>query len=96
MIQTLLRHSDGSCHPGGVEQVATWREQPDTRLWINIEGELQDAEITLLADVGCDPLAISDAQRLRHPPKIEVFEQNTFVLFRGIDRFGDDLERLAS
>ncbi len=92
MIQTILRTAQGACSMGGVEQVATWRDQPDTCLWVDIEGELADGDVTLLEQLGCDPLSIADAQRSRHPPKIEAFDANTFILFRGIAHLGEDLE----
>ncbi|WP_413691457.1 magnesium transporter CorA family protein [Psychromonas sp. KJ10-2] len=45
----------------------------------------------MLKELGCHSLAITDAQRDRHPPKIELFDNYIFMLYRGIYHPGDDL-----
>ncbi|NND68823.1 MAG: magnesium transporter CorA family protein [Halioglobus sp.] len=91
MIHTVLRTPDGSCSVGGIEQIADWRDAPEARLWVDVEGEMSPEVETLLEELGCNRLSISDAKRSRHPPKIEVFEDNTFILFRGIAQLEEDL-----
>ena len=44
-----------------------------------------------LQQLGCHSLAIKDAQRDRHPPKIELFSNYIFMLYRGIYKPQDDL-----
>jgi magnesium transporter len=39
----------------------------------------------LLEEFGIHPLAIQDALRARHPPKIETFDDCLFILLRGLD-----------
>ena len=77
---------------GGAELIETWREHPGSRLWLDVEGELTPDIDALLRGLGCEELAILDASRVRHPPKVEEFENNTFVLFRGISSLGADLQ----
>jgi magnesium transporter len=88
----MLLYGDGEAVTGGEEIVAAWRESPDSRMWLDIEGAVTEDVAALLGELGCDPLAIKDSSRIRHPPKIERFEHNTFVLFRGISRLDEDLE----
>jgi magnesium transporter len=41
---------------------------------------------------GLHPLAIQDAQRDRHPPKVEAFGDHTFLLLKGLDAESQDLQ----
>ena len=92
MIRTMLLSGDGDYASGGRQLVETWRTLADGRLWLDIEGEIADEERQLLLELGCDQLAIDDASRKRHPPKVEPFLTSTFILFRGIDSIDDNLE----
>ncbi|HEY7776700.1 MAG TPA: magnesium transporter CorA family protein, partial [Kineobactrum sp.] len=69
-----------------------WREQAGSTLWLDIEGELDEPTQALLLSLQCDPLSLFDSTRVRHPPKVEEFEHNTYILFRGISTFNDELE----
>lgn len=91
MIRTLLLDADGEITRGGEELLARWRETPQSRLWIDLQGESQARERELLEAFGCHPLAIDDAHRERHPPKIEEFEHHTLILYRGISSFDAEL-----
>jgi magnesium transporter len=82
----------GGLREGGEELLASWRDAAQGTLWLDIEGELGDAELALLEDLGCHELALSDVRRFRHPPKVEQFEDHTFILFRGIASFDENLE----
>lgn len=68
-----------------------WRASPGGSLWLDVESVVTDEVRSLLASFGCDDLAITDASRARHPPKIELFDDNTFILFRGIASVDDQL-----
>ncbi|SFU69834.1 magnesium transporter CorA family protein [Halomonas korlensis] len=91
MIRTLLLDADGEVIRGGEELLARFRETPQSRLWIDLQGEPQARERELLEAFGCHPLAIDDAHRERHPPKIEEFEHHTLILYRGISSFDAEL-----
>lgn len=58
-------------------------EQNET-LWIDIHSNDDILIKSALEAVQCHPLAIIDALRLRHPPKVEYFENRLLVLYRGI------------
>ena len=74
MIRTQWWH-DGAAHSGGAEQIKQWQQQGGS-LWIDLADEPETQEATLLRELGCHPLAIQDAQRQRHPPKVEDFLQS--------------------
>jgi magnesium transporter len=93
MIRAQLEQN-GELLQGGEELVEQWRQQPGSQLWLDIEGKLDGRQRELLARLGCDPLALQDASRDRHPPKVEEFTDNTFILFRGISELGEDLTLL--
>ncbi len=91
MIHAKLLSPGGQQQLGGRELVKQWRTDTDTKLWLDIEGEVTAEIRELLTDLGCDELAITDSARSRHPPKIEAFANNTFILFRGISSIDDTL-----
>ncbi len=92
MIRSVLLTADGELLRADGAATALWRDRPGSTLWLDMEGEDPSGEQQLLLGLGIDPLAISDAQRPRHPPKIEAFEHFTFLLFRGVRRFDPGLE----
>jgi len=91
MIRCLLRESGGRCQSGGEELLQNWDATGDQRLWLDIEGHPEGAR-QLLDSMGCDELSIRDSFRARHPPKVEPFGDNTFILFRGIVRMEESME----
>ncbi|MBW8189641.1 magnesium transporter CorA family protein [Neiella marina] len=70
---------------GGVELVEPWRAQ-NGFIWIDLVQEPKEQERALLHELGCHALAIEDAQRDRRPPKVESFEELSFVLYRGFSK----------
>ncbi|QIB64448.1 magnesium transporter CorA family protein [Kineobactrum salinum] len=91
MIRARLLTANGECQQGDEALLAPWREQQDSHLWLDIESELTEELQTLLLSLHCDKLALSDCSRPRHPPKVEEFEHNTFILFRGIASIDEQL-----
>ena len=69
---------------GSSELISQWQENDKTTLWIDLDNVDLEEEKKLLIQFNCHPLAISDAQRERHPPKIELFKDYIFMLYRGI------------
>ncbi len=84
MIRTLLYNpADGSLCAGGEELLQRWQQAPDTVIWADFASEQKESEHRLLEQAfHIHPLAISDAQRERHPPKLEAFENFSFVLLK--------------
>ncbi|MYM64536.1 magnesium transporter CorA family protein [Pseudomaricurvus sp. HS19] len=71
-----------------------WREATDSILWLDIQFQHPISEDIrqLLESLGCHLLAIKDVTRKRHPPKLEVFDDQMFVLYRGIHQINDTLD----
>jgi magnesium transporter len=86
-ISTLL--FDGETEElteGGAELIDRWRSDPKTLLWIDIAKHDPEAERQLMIETfELHPLAVQDALRDRHPPKIETFGNALFILLRGLD-----------
>lgn len=91
MIKCMLLKADKTCIYGSEELIDTWRADSGSYLWIDIDSHDKDQEKRLLEGFGCHSLAIKDAQRDRHPPKIELFKNYIFMLYRGIYQPKDDL-----
>ena len=88
MIRALVLTGEGEILRESVDGVAFWREHPDSILWLDMVMEDPKAEEKfLIQQLNIHPLAIQDAQRERHPPKLEEFDHFTFLLYRGLKRF---------
>lgn len=84
MIRAFLyNRSNKELKTGGQELCGAWRQSPDTLLWLDLTDENADSEQQLLQrEFGLHPLAIQDAQRDRHPPKLEAFDGHSFLLLK--------------
>ena len=86
MIRVFLSDSNtGETHQGGKELIADWEASDSNLIWVDIGGEPHYSEEALLGGFGIHPLAIQDALRPRHPPKLERFGDFLFILLRGLD-----------
>lgn len=86
MIRVILHDpKTGESQQGGPELIAAWEESDSSLIWVDIEGEKHDDEKTVLKRFEIHPLAIQDALRPRHPPKLERFDDFLFILLRGLD-----------
>ncbi|MDH3466407.1 MAG: magnesium/cobalt transporter CorA [Gammaproteobacteria bacterium] len=87
MIRALLYDPKQQAHTeGGEELIAIWQKSTDAQIWVDFydEDPLSESQ-TMQSAFGLHPLAISDAQRTRHPAKIEGFDNNTFILLKGLN-----------
>ncbi len=87
MIRAMLYDDrEDRCTVGGRELLDQWQASDSAILWIDLLQVPEDEETTLMRGYfGLHPLAIQDAQRERHPPKVEGFSDHTFVLLKGLD-----------
>jgi len=70
---------------GGVELLEEWSALPGSWIWLNIAGVADQEETKILSErFGLPRLAIHDAQRERHPPKLEVLDNFIFVILRDL------------
>lgn len=88
----LLNTKDGAPRFGGIELLAEWEQDKDTVLWLDINAEDAKEEEKLLRSFGIHKLAIQDATRTRHPPKIENYDDYVFMLLRGLDAKTEGLD----
>ncbi|WP_030073498.1 magnesium transporter CorA family protein [Halomonas alkaliantarctica] len=92
MIRSLLTMPDGDVHEGDECLIDVWQATPGSHLWIDMKGESETRERQLLERFNCHPMAIQDAHKERHPPKIEEFEHHTLIIYRGISSFDAQLK----
>jgi magnesium transporter len=94
VIRTMrLRAGAGRPESGGEELIADWREHGDAILWVDLVDCQPETEQRLLVEeFGLHPLAVQDARRSRHQPKLETFGDYTFILLKGL---GPDREEFA-
>lgn len=90
-IRTKLVSSSGQVREGDEALLELWHAGGDSRLWLDIEGEITPAMHAELLKLGCHEVAITDIARTRQPPKLHQFEHNTFILFRGIIKLDEYL-----
>lgn len=93
MRVALYEKQTGSLQTGGAELLESWNNNPQQLLWMDLDGSEPGLEKKLLQDkFNIHPLAISDAQRDRHPPKIEIFHDYTFILLKGLNGDIENIE----
>jgi magnesium transporter len=88
----LINRQTGKLVVGGAELYEQW-DRTTQSLWFDLEAEPKDSERELLAGkFGIDKLAIDDAQRSRHPPKLEWFDDYFFLLLKGFSADTDSID----
>ncbi len=77
MIHALLYDPDEKrLRQGGAELIDAWESATSSSIWVILEDESEDAESKLLTRrFGIHRLAVADALRDRHPPKIGAFRE---------------------
>lgn len=81
----LFEPSASSVVEGSWELIARWKATPSTYLWLDLEAvSSQEREKYLEGELELHPLAVQDALRDRHPPKIERFDNALFIMIRGL------------
>ena len=94
MITTYLKKSNSSTiETGAIAQIDQVKDHSSSLIWVDIQTDDESIEEieSLLLSLNCHPLAIKDALRKRHPPKIETFDEQIFILYRGISEIKDSL-----
>lgn len=94
MITTYLLNENNEVIQGEHSQIAQWQDAENAFIWIDIEYSIDEKHsITpLLEQFGCHNLAIKDVLRDRHPPKVELFKNQLFIMYRGIREVTNSLE----
>ena len=94
MIRAMLyRRDSGVMTTGGEELLAQWDRHSGALLWADFAENAPEPEMgALAARFGLHPLAIQDAQRQRHQPKLECLPDHVFVLLKGLGPESDEFE----
>lgn len=98
MIRTLLYNTaSGMLACGGEELLRRWQQEPDTVIWADFSGhQLQQEKQILEETFGIHQLAIQDAQRERHPPKLEAYSDYSFLLLKELSADAGDFNFATS
>jgi magnesium transporter len=94
MIRTMLHDPrSGNTRWGDDGLFEEWMASPDLWIWVDFDNEEPLREQTcFLETFGLHPLAVADAQRERHPPKLELFDDYFFLLAHGLDSSTTDID----
>lgn len=91
-IQLFNAHSD-RIEIGGAELIERWLVDSTAKIWVDLQDNTHEEESHLLkVYFGLHPLAIEDAQKSRHPPKLERFDDVIFVLLKGLDAQSNNID----
>jgi len=99
MMRALARLADGSVRPD--VPVSDWsllRADPRVTLWVDLmpaDGEEQVSEKMLLEQFGFHPLAVDDALRETHQPKVDDWHDYIYVVLHAV-RFDPATRRIHS
>lgn len=89
----LYETPDAPLVVGGRELVERWKADERALIWLDLGDEpAGEAGSLLREDFGLHPLAVQDALRERHPPKLEHFGDYTFLLLRGLSAESKDTD----
>jgi magnesium transporter len=78
---------------GGEELIQQWQETPGSWIWVDLFEEPAESEQDFLVDkFNLDKGAIAEAQRSRHPPSIELFDDYLYLLLKPLDAESDSLD----
>jgi magnesium transporter len=85
MIHVLLHDpASGALRTGDETLIEAWDRGGDALIWLDLDcHDTEAARALLTGRFGINALAVSDALRERHPPKLEWFDDYFFVLFKG-------------
>ncbi len=94
MYRVLLWHPDTRKLEVGDERlIHNWQHSKNSILWMDLLDNQSDTEAKLLESAfNIHPLAISDAQRQRHPAKFEYFSKYWFLLLKELFTETDNIE----
>ncbi len=89
----LLKSGSEEVFSGSEELLTRWQSEQDTLIWIEFAGPINENQEELLERyLNLHPLGLQDAKRDRHPPKLEVFEDSTLILFKELTRETEDID----
>ena len=92
-MKKIMLCQGSTCQVGGEELLQTWRDTPGSWIWLDLFDEAAESERDFLVEhFALDTGAIAEAQRSRHPPSIELYEQYLYLLLKPLDAESDSLD----
>ena len=87
MIRTMVYDRDSGQNTIGDEKLLSQSSRsPSEWIWVDINDIDSPQDMNVLETCfSLDPLALADARRNTHPPKLEQFEDYFFLLLKGLD-----------
>ncbi|MEJ2114864.1 MAG: magnesium transporter CorA family protein [Gammaproteobacteria bacterium] len=86
MIETvILKQDSGFVEKGQIDLLSSWKDQDNALVWINLTNPSSSEDELIANSFGFNTLEMADATRLRHPPKVEFFDDHFLVLLRTVD-----------
>jgi len=94
MIRTLLYDpANDNLQEGGGELISTWEQDPSLLLWVDLADNAHEVDREIMVErFALHPLAVQDALRQRHPPKLEGFGGYTFLLLKALRGSASEFE----
>jgi magnesium transporter len=80
----LIDPKTGTVEAGDSSLLEAWQGS-EKLLWLDIYNAQGNEEQSLFERMEIHPIAVADATRKRHPPKIESFENFDLIMMRGLD-----------
>ncbi|MDH5425479.1 MAG: magnesium transporter CorA family protein [Gammaproteobacteria bacterium] len=92
MMQFMLCHHN-TTQVGGAELLQQWREKADSWIWVELFDEpAVDEKRFLQQQFSLDSIAIDEAQRDRHPPNFQRFDEYIYLLLKPLDAESNSLD----
>lgn len=94
MIRTaFLPSPEGTIEYGGEELIERWLDEPASMIWVDFDAEDKQRERAILErHFHFNKLILDDAQRDRHPPKLEWFDDYYFLLLKAFNSTTDSID----
>ncbi len=92
MIKCLLIEQ-GQSQTGGKELIQEWQSSPGAWIWVDLIDEPAEQEEDLLVNTfQLDEMAVHEAQRHRHPPNFESYDNAIYLLLKPLTAESDTLD----
>lgn len=88
--RTKLIQKSGEIKSSNMRLLDEWKSQEDSILWIDCSLSDENELNKILDGFSVHDLAIKDLLRKKHPPKIEEFDNQLLILYRGLNNLEDE------
>ena len=94
MIRTsIIDQKNGQITSGDLSLLNDWKNRSDCMIWMDFKSEDKSKEREILEkEFNLDKLALDDAQRDRHPPKLEWFNNYYSLLIKAFNAETDSID----